>query len=102
MNILAIHRNSEILQTVIRLINTNPEWNGLGATRDEQALILFRQNNIEIVLLCAGIDASSEENLRSAFTAHNPEVIILQHYGGGSGLLGNEILQAIEKKQHKN
>jgi len=33
--------------------------------------------------------------LRGYFIKVNPAVIIIQHYGGGSGLLNNEILQAL-------
>jgi hypothetical protein len=51
----------------------------------------------KLVLLGGGIEDESEDRLCAAFKALNPEIIIVQHYGGGSGLLTAEIYQALEK-----
>jgi len=96
--ILAIGRNEEIMQTLLRLINKNERWNGSGALTDEEAIQAFDHLQPALVLLSNGIDDSSEEKLRHYFTGKNPAVIIIQHYGGGSGLLSNEILQALNDK----
>lgn len=93
--ILAIGRHPEILQTVVRLINNNPEWEGIGANTDDEAVLLFSAAPFKIVLLCGGIEPGSENRLRATFNALNPEAIIVQHYGGGSGLLSAEIYQAL-------
>ncbi|HTE12543.1 MAG TPA: hypothetical protein VK645_16280 [Chitinophagaceae bacterium] len=98
IEILAIGRNDEILQTLLRIINKKENWNAVGALTDEAAILLFDQVHPGIVLLSNGIDDNSENKLRSYFTAKNPEIIIIQHYGGGSGLLSNEILQALDTK----
>jgi len=95
--ILAIGRHPEILQTVVRLINNNPEWDGVGANTDDEAVLLFSTQSFKIVLLCGGIENESENRLRITFNALNPDVIIVQHYGGGSGLLSAEIYQALAK-----
>jgi hypothetical protein len=95
--ILAIGRHPEILQTVVRLINNNPEWEGMGANTDDEAVLLFSTQSFKIVLLCGGIEPDSENRLRAAFNALNPDAIIVQHYGGGSGLLTAEIYQALAK-----
>lgn len=97
--ILAVGRNEEIMQTLLRLINKNEQWIGHGALTDDEALKRFDSVQPKIVLLCNGIDESSEKTLSSYFTRSNPAVIIIQHYGGGSGLLTNEILQALDKQQ---
>jgi len=96
--ILAIGRHAEILQTVVRLLNNNPEWEGVGANTDDEAVLLFSAQPFKIVLLCGGIEQESEDRLRSAFNALNPDAIIVQHYGGGSGLLSAEIYQALAKQ----
>jgi len=95
--ILAIGKHPEILQTVVRLINNNPEWEGAGANTDDEAVLLFSAQSFKIVLLCGGIEADSEKRLRATFNALNPDAIIVQHYGGGSGLLSAEIYQALAK-----
>lgn len=95
INILYTGRHPEILETVVRLINQNENWKGYGAADNEEALSLFRGIDFRIVLLGCGIPENEEEELRKAFTALNPQCIIVQHYGGGSGLLANEIHVAL-------
>lgn len=95
--ILAIGRHAEILQTVVRLINNNPEWNATGACTDDEAILAFSALPYKLVLLGGGIEQESEDRLCTVFKALNPEVIIVQHYGGGSGLLTAEIYQALGK-----
>jgi hypothetical protein len=100
LNILAIHRDRKILATVLRLLNANEKWNGVGAVTDEEAIEVFQQQPVGIVLFCAGIDETSEENLKAVFSRQNPAPIFLQHYGGGSGLLTAEIYEALAKQGH--
>jgi hypothetical protein len=95
IEILVICRHEGILQTVVRLINNNPEWNATGVVTDDEALNTFSMLPFKLVLLGSGIEKESEDRLCAAFKAHNPEIIIVEHYGGGSGLLGAEIYQAL-------
>ncbi|MEZ0007910.1 hypothetical protein ABH942_003296 [Flavobacterium sp. 28YEA47A] len=95
-NILYIGRHPEILETVVRLINNNEDWFGTGAETDESAMELFERIHFHIVLLGCGIESESEEKLRIFFKNTNPNCTVVQHYGGGSGLLTNEILMALE------
>lgn len=99
MTILAIGRNPDILATVIRLINSHEGWHGTGAAEDEEAIELFQRHHYDVVLLTSGIDEISEAKLRKLFTHQHPDIIILQHYGGGSGLLENEILEALDARK---
>ncbi|MFT3682573.1 MAG: hypothetical protein QM791_20120 [Ferruginibacter sp.] len=100
--ILIVGRHPQIMETVLRLVNNNGEWNGTMALTDEAAIELFQQRDFEIVLLCSGIAEESERKLRSLFTYQEPGIIIIQHFGGGSGLLNNEILEALDKKAKEN
>ena len=98
INILYIGRHQEILETVVRLINANEEWFGAGAETEGIALNLFSTIHFHLVLLGCGIEEESEEKLRNYFQETNQDCKILQHYGGGSGLLKNEILSALENQ----
>lgn len=98
INILYIGRHPEILETVVRLLNANEDWFGAGAENDETAMDLFQKINFQIVLLGCGIEEKSEEKLRAFFQEINPNCAIVQHYGGGSGLLKNEILTVLESQ----
>lgn len=95
INILYIGRHPEIKETVVRLINRNENWNGIGTGSNDVALALFTKINFSIVLLGPGIPEKEENELRKAFSRHNSNCSIIQHYGGGSGLLNNEILAAL-------
>lgn len=94
-NILVIGRHAEILETVLRLINNNPAWRAIGAVSNADAISLFNTTDFRLVLLCNGIGPAEEDELRRAFISRNPQIIIVQHYGGGSGLLAAEIYQAL-------
>ena len=93
--ILVIGRHPEILQTVVRLVNTNPDWNATGAETDEEALSAFSEQDFSLVLLGGGIQKDSETSLCEAFRLYKPRIKIVQHYGGGSGLLSAEIYGAL-------
>jgi len=95
VQILYIGRHAEILATVVRLLNQNEQWQGIGALTDEEAITLFNNNNFDIILLGSGIEEEYEKSLCSFFRKEKPGIIIIQHYGGGSGLLASEIAQAL-------
>lgn len=96
IKILYIGRHKEILDTVVRLLNANDEWLGVGAESDEEALHLFSLYDFTLVLLGCGIPEESENYLVTHFKKQNPLIKIVQHYGGGSGLLMNEIVTALQ------
>ncbi len=100
INILYIGRHLEILATVIRLINANENWNGVGVMNDEEAKEIFIRKDFSLVLLGSGIQEESETNLCTFFNKQNPNIVIVQHYGGGSGLLKSEILLALENNKN--
>ena len=95
IEILVIGRHEEILQTVVRLVNNNPEWNATGAGSDDEAMTAFKTKPFKLVLLGGGIEKESEDKLCTFFKTVNPDIMIVQHYGGGSGLLAAEIYQAL-------
>lgn len=100
--ILIIGRHEQIVGVLFRLINQNPDWEGTSTAVDEEAMTLFTQQAYDLVLLSSGIEEESEKKLRDFFVKQKSDIIILQHYGGGSGLLTGEILQALEIKNNNN
>lgn len=92
---MVVCRHREILATIVRLINNNPDWNGTGCATDEEAVEAFKDTRHQVVLIGAGVDESSEAYLKNSFTELNPTVKVVQHYGGGSGLLSAEIMGAL-------
>jgi hypothetical protein len=97
LQILVIGRNEQIVETVVRLINNNPAWSATPALTNEAAIAHFESQPCNIVLFGGGIEPESDTLLRQAFTTRNPKITIIQHYGGGSGLLATEINMAVEQ-----
>ncbi|MFC3562475.1 response regulator [Pedobacter jamesrossensis] len=93
--ILYIGRDTEITAVMNRLLNARPEWKGICVCTDDEAISIFKEQSIDLVLLGNGIDPECEEALRAKLLAIKPEVKIIQHYGGGSGLLYGEIMTAL-------
>jgi hypothetical protein len=95
IQILVVGRHEEIMQTLLRLFNNNEQWEGKGTLGDAEAMQLFDTFYFDIVLLSSGIDENCEDSLCAYFRQKKPSIKIIQHYGGGSGLLSNEIMQAL-------
>ena len=88
-----------ILDVVERLINTHEGWKATVATTEEEAVAVFKESGFPIVLVCAGFGAEEEEGLRQRLLKEDPAVVVIRHYGGGSGLLENEILGILQQRK---
>jgi hypothetical protein len=93
--ILVIGRNESIVATVERLINNNPNWKATACLTDEGAITACENQRFDLVLLGGGIDETSDIYLRKMLNERQPGIRIVQHYGGGSGLLATEINMAL-------
>ncbi|WP_316824001.1 hypothetical protein [Pedobacter miscanthi] len=94
--ILYIGRDPEITTVMNRLLNARPEWKGICVCTDEEAVEICQAQQIDLALLGNGIDAECEKALRAKLTVLKPGIKIIQHYGGGSGLLYGEIITALQ------
>lgn len=95
IKILVVGKHAEIMQTILRLINNKPEWTGVAALTKHEAIAAFTEHSIKVVLLGAGTPQEETDELCQFFKAHNPSVPVVEHYGGGSGLLYAEIYGAL-------
>ena len=93
--ILYIGRDTEITVVMNRLLNARPEWKGISVCSDEEAISILKAQDVDLVLLGNGISPECEKVLRSDIIALKPQIKIIQHYGGGSGLLYGEIMTAL-------
>lgn len=98
LNILAIGRQAAIMDVMQRLINVAGKWTGKAVVTDEEAITAFSGDTFDMVLLCAGINEEEETSLRKQLLSLRPTTTIIRHYGGGSGLLENEIRAAMEQQ----
>ena len=102
INILVICNHEEILQTILRLINNNEKWNAVGTNANEKAIELFHLHSFDLILLGSGINEETENKFRKIFANKNSGIKIIQHFGGGSGLLSNEIEAALSDNANGN
>ena len=101
INILAVCKDQKILNVLTRVINNQPEWTASGSSSINEATHIIKNEKVHFILLDAGLTTSEEQNIINTANTKNDEIIIIQHYGGGSGLLKNEILHAINLKNNK-
>ena len=99
LKILAVGREPAILQVVERLINGHEGWVATVVTRDEEAITAFGKTDFRIVFVCAGVTAEEEENLRLRLQQLHPGTVVTRHFGGGSGLLENEVLAILNAQK---
>ncbi len=98
LNILVVGRDKDILAVVERLINSHDGWKAAVASTEDEAEMIFRTKVFRIVLVGAGISAEEEQALRQRLKTLDPDTTVTRHYGGGSGLLENEILGILQRK----
>ncbi len=64
----------------------------------EDVITQASRQAFQLVLLSSGLDETAEKQVRTALQQLQPHVPIVQHYGGGSGLLYNEIAEALHQQ----
>jgi hypothetical protein len=99
IQVLVIGRHEEIMETVLRRINSTPDWEAVGALEDEAAIELFQLRRFDLVLIGSGVEPASEAKLRAIFRFQNPMVRIVQHFGGPDRDLFADIRTALEVQQ---
>jgi len=90
LQILVIGKHPDIMETILRLLNNQPGWTGTGAFTVDEALKLSETINVDVMLLGAGLSEDESAQIKANFS-----VPVIEHYGGGSGLLYAEIYGAV-------
>ena len=101
IQILSIGRDAVLLQKLSGFINSNPQWESNATVDDESAIEIFHQRKFDIILLINAIEEESEKKFRSIFTFNEPEIIFIKHAGDATGLLADEIANALESKKKR-
>lgn len=90
--ILGTH--DDILSTLKRVIEKTEGWHATITKSEDELKTLVDSQNIDFILLSAGIDESTENRLLQDNSLTDRGIKVILHYGGGSGLLKNEIFTA--------
>lgn len=93
--ILIICKHPDILATILRLIHKREGWKATGAMSAGEAESLCSTTPVNLVLFGAGVDETEEAQLLITLPLLRPGIRFARHYGGGSGLLYGEVIQAL-------
>ena len=91
IEILIVGKHPDIMKTILRLLNNKPGWNGTAAFTADEAIEKSDTIPFNIVLLGAGLTRNEATLIKAHY-----KVPVVQHYGGGSGLLYAEIYQTLD------
>lgn len=98
LEFLLIGKNEAILAILLRLVNADENWHAVAFHHENEAQEYFQNHKIDIVLLSSGIEDHVEKKFTSFCLKQQPEVEVIEHFGGGSGLLKSEILHRLHLK----
>lgn len=87
--IAVLGANESIVTVLLRLINA---YENLEAVRAEEAV--KDSIPVDVLLLSSGNNPEIEHSAIAALKKLSPEMPVVQHYGGGSGLLRAELIEA--------
>lgn len=93
--ILVVGTNEPILATVLRLLGKNDDWNATGVSSVEEAVEQCGDTVFDVLLIGAGLTDGQEAELSKRVQEIYPQIHVVPHYGGGSGLLFAEIYLAL-------
>ncbi|BAP32601.1 uncharacterized protein CHSO_3564 [Chryseobacterium sp. StRB126] len=91
LHFLVIGKNQEILDVLKRIIENNEGWTTEIQSDETFCYEYIRENHVDIVLLSSGLEDQFEKDIKVFCADLEKDVKIIDHYGGGSGLLKNEV-----------
>jgi DNA-binding NtrC family response regulator len=97
IQILAVGCNKPIMETIARLIDKEEKWSATMAFSMKEAIEHCLLKEFDLVLVGAGLTGDEELELKQKINHLRPNLPIVKHYGGGSGLLYAEIYQGLRK-----
>ncbi|WP_419870432.1 hypothetical protein [Chryseobacterium sp. CT-SW4] len=90
LQFLVLGKNQEILDTLKRIIENNEGWHA-DICNENNCYEYLENNHVDIVLLSSGLDEEFESEIKAFCDNVEGRIKVIDHYGGGSGLLKNEV-----------
>lgn len=91
LHFLVIGKNQEILDTLKRIIENNEGWTAEIQNDENFCYEYIKNNTVNIVLLSSGLEDDFEKDIKIFCSHLDKDIKVIDHYGGGSGLLKNEV-----------
>ncbi|MCJ8153037.1 hypothetical protein MKJ01_04560 [Chryseobacterium sp. SSA4.19] len=91
LRFLVIGKNIEILDTLKRVIENNEGWKAETMNDENACYDYIREHQPNIILLSSGLEDKFEKEIKVFCEDFDGKIKVIDHYGGGSGLLKNEV-----------
>lgn len=88
---LVIGKNQEILDTLKRIIEKNEGWQAEIKSDEAVCYDYLKEHPVDIVLLSSGLEDHFEREIKEYAGTLDKGIRVIDHYGGGGGLLKNEV-----------
>ena len=96
LHFLLVGTHAQMLTILQRVISQREGWRATSCTGFEILKTALFFEECDVVLLSSGISSDEEQAIQMYVLQHYPSIKVIVHYGGGSGLLFNEVQQAFE------
>lgn len=93
LHFLVIGKNQEILATLKRIIENNTGWYAYLMEDENELQSFLDRYKIDVILLSSGLSELTEIGIKAYALSIDDNIKVVQHFGGGSGLLKNEVYQ---------
>lgn len=94
LHFLLVGTHAQMLTILQRVISQREGWRATSCTGFETLKTALFFETYDVVLLSSGISSDEEHTIQMYVAQHYPSIRVIVHYGGGSGLLFNEVQQA--------
>ena len=98
--VLVLGVNEMINSVIIRLLNGMDDYLGVANRSINEMPASLKEHKYDILLIGAGFNEEQENVITERAREAYPDIKILQHYGGGSGLLRAELEQLKNDTKH--
>ena len=96
VKVLIIGKNIEIVQLLVKLTGKFKNLMVSGTTEETAILQIQKENAPDILIISSGLTDQSEKAIDAHIRLLHPNIKIIYHYGGGSGLLKSELQSVLD------
>lgn len=99
LKFLVIGKDQVILDTLKRIIEKNEGWKAILVSDENLSYDAVRSHRPDIVLLSSGLQDTFERDIKAFCHEPDQNIKVIEHYGGGSGLLLSEVEACFSEPQ---
>lgn len=100
LKFLVIGKDQVILDTLKRIIEKNEGWKAILVSDENLSYDAVRSHRPDIVLLSSGLQDTFERDIKAFCHEPDQNIKVIEHYGGGSGLLLSEVEACFSEPQN--